>query len=281
MKIITLVENTLSHDSTLEPQHGISLFIEYNGRNILFDTGSTDLFIKNSERMNISLSNVDYVIISHSHYDHGGGLKNFFSINSRAKALISNGAFSQCYAKAASTLYKYIGLDTVLLKETSERIVFIDRKLDISPGITIINNSCNEHERPSGNSRLFLKQEGKYVPDTFQHELITVFENHDGSLTLLTGCSHNGILNMLSSVEEAFPGKRISNIIGGFHLMNPITKKMSEKIETVKEIANNLKSRDIDKIYTGHCTGDEAFDILKKSLGNRIDMFKTGTVMEF
>jgi 7,8-dihydropterin-6-yl-methyl-4-(beta-D-ribofuranosyl)aminobenzene 5'-phosphate synthase len=279
MKVTTLVENTLA-DESLQAQHGISLFIEYNGKTILFDTGSSDLFLRNSQKINASISNVDYVIISHAHYDHGGGLKALFSINSKAEVFLSDKADTACYAKPLPMLYKYIGLKKEILDKYKERITFVEKTLSPMQGITLLTNSCDTYPRPTGNRKLFVKKGGKYSPDTFEHELITVFENRDGSITILTGCSHNGLLNMISSAEAAFPGKKIKGIIGGFHLMNPITKKLTEKKETVEEIADNIASKNIDQIYTGHCTGDGAFNILQSKLGDRLKKFQTGAVLE-
>ncbi len=177
-------------------------------------------------------------------------------------------------------LYKYIGLEKGILKKYEDRVTYIEEKISPVQGITLLKNSCDTYPRPAGNRRLFLKKEGKNFPDTFNHELITVFENRDGTITLLTGCSHNGILNMITSAEEAFPGKKIRSIIGGFHLMNPITKNLSEKRENVEEIADFIAARNIEKIYTGHCTGERAFDIMKSRLGEHLDKFQTGTVIE-
>ncbi len=275
MKVTTLIENTLAHKA-LRSQHGISLFIEYNGKNILFDTGSDDLFIRNSHKLNISLSTVDIVIISHAHYDHGGGLTAFLSTNSRAQVYISQDAETACHIKPAPMLYKYIGLERGITIKNRDRITFAEENFSPFPGITLLKNSCNRYSRPAGNRKFFVKRDGKYIPDTFTHELIAVFENRDESITLLTGCSHNGILNMIATAESAFPGKKIRAIIGGFHLMNPITKKLSEKRKDMEKIAGIIASKAIHKIYTGHCTGEEAYAILESRLGESLDKFQTG-----
>ena len=92
MKISVLCENT-SKQPNIASEHGLSLFIETEKHNILFDMGQTDLFAKNAREMNIDLKIVDIAILSHGHYDHGGGLKTFLSINDKAKVYINRDAF--------------------------------------------------------------------------------------------------------------------------------------------------------------------------------------------
>ena len=87
MKISVLVENSVCkpYANNVKPEHGLSLFIEFDDKKILFDTGQSDLFIQNAVKMGIDLSQVDYLIISHGHFDHGGGLKFFLEINKKAQ----------------------------------------------------------------------------------------------------------------------------------------------------------------------------------------------------
>jgi 7,8-dihydropterin-6-yl-methyl-4-(beta-D-ribofuranosyl)aminobenzene 5'-phosphate synthase len=278
MIITTLVENTLAGTTTpMKPEHGISLLIEYNGKRILFDTGASGLFLQNAKKMNIDLSQVDYLIISHAHFDHAGGLKEFLEINTTAPVIISSLAHQAFYAKIFF-FHKYIGINRSLLQEYPDRFNFLSSTQELLPGITVIFNTVNEEHKPSGNNVLLVKENGSYKKDPFDHELILVIDDRDGSV-VFTGCSHNGILNMLASVFRHFPGKKIKAVIGGFHLMNPLTKKLSEHEKTVASIGAKLKSLPLGKIYTGHCTGSEAFRILKDELGDGLEEFKTGSVL--
>ena len=95
MKITVLTENTSS--CGLPCEHGLSLYIESNGKRILFDTGQTALFAENAERLGIDLSAVDICVISHGHYDHGGGLGRFLEINDRAPVYLSRHAFGSYF----------------------------------------------------------------------------------------------------------------------------------------------------------------------------------------
>lgn len=109
MKITCLIENT-THFDTVECEHGLSLFIEYNGLKILFDMGQTELFYENAQKLGISLSDVDFAVLSHGHCDHGGGLKKFLEINKAAPVYLSRYAFEPHY----NGTEKYIGLDVSL-----------------------------------------------------------------------------------------------------------------------------------------------------------------------
>ena len=82
MRITCLAENTACNG--FEAEHGLSLYIETNGNRILFDMGQTDLFSGNAEKLGIDLNTVDFAVISHGHYDHGGGLRKFLEINQKS-----------------------------------------------------------------------------------------------------------------------------------------------------------------------------------------------------
>ena len=115
--------------------------------------------------------------------------------------------------------------------------------------------------------------DGQTKRDTFEHEIVTVLEGDEG-LVILTGCAHNGVLNMIEAVRSAFPGRPISAVIGGFHLKY-------EKPDVVREIGEVLDTMEIPAIYTGHCTGDESMEILKQVLGDKLQRLFTGLVLEF
>jgi len=80
MIIKTLVENT-ALSKNFGSEHGLSLYIEANSHKILFDVGASELFLENAKKLNVDISEVDYLIISHGHYDHGGGLRAFLREN--------------------------------------------------------------------------------------------------------------------------------------------------------------------------------------------------------
>ena len=266
MKIVTLIENTTC-STNLKGQHGLSFYIENQGLKILFDCGADDLFLENAEKLGIDISAVDYLIISHGHYDHGGGLEYFLKINDNAKIIMSKHAFNDYYFKVLF-FKKYIGLNQSL--KNIERIIFVNQELTLGDNMIVFSDITGDKYR-SSKSKLLKRENGKLIPDDFKHEQCFIINN-----VLFAGCSHTGIVNIY---EKAKSIKDIKYILGGFHLYNPATKKTEDKV-LIENIANEFKSENV-KIYTGHCTGKNAFEILKSVLGDKIEEISTGKSYRF
>ncbi|MBQ1381609.1 MAG: MBL fold metallo-hydrolase, partial [Ruminococcus sp.] len=109
MKLIVLTENTTA-DAAIGCEHGLSLYIETGGKRILFDMGQTALFAENAQKLCVDLARIDFAVLSHGHYDHGGGLQTFLTCNKTAPVFLSRYAFEPHY----NGTEKYIGLDTAL-----------------------------------------------------------------------------------------------------------------------------------------------------------------------
>lgn len=275
MKITVLTENTKLENSDLIAEHGISLFIEKDGYNILFDTGGPqESAIKNASRLGIDLGKVDAVIISHGHDDHTGGLLKFFQINDKAPVYLKKEALGSYYSKRPEG-EKYIGIDSKIVEKYTERLYFIDKTVEIAKNVFIVPNIHKKFSVPSSNSVLFEKVNGKLVKDNFKHESFMVIKN-DNKIIVLTGCGHSGIKNIINTAKEAFPDKKIGNVIGGFHLQaGARTFEVAEK-EEVEEIAEWLKLEAAGQIYTGHCTGERGFNIMKPILSDKLKSIYTG-----
>ena len=271
MKIITLIENRKISNS-LKCNHGLSLYIESNGKKILFDTGADSKFVFNAKKLNVNLKEIDILVISHGHYDHGGGLKAFLRINKKAIIYISKNAFLKYYSTKKIPIY--IGLNEKLL---NDRFVFIEKDLTIFDSIILFNNVKGDILVPFGNSNLKIKNEDKtYSEDLFEHELnMILIEN--SSNYLFSGCSHRGVININNTAKSYI--KKIDYYIGGMHLKS-INKKNEKNINYLDKLIEYLQEEDISKIYTGHCTGDFAYTYLKEKY-YKIDKFSTGSITCF
>jgi 7,8-dihydropterin-6-yl-methyl-4-(beta-D-ribofuranosyl)aminobenzene 5'-phosphate synthase len=272
MKVQCLAENTaISEQYNFE--HGLSLYIETTHHKLLFDMGASELFAENAAKMGVDLTAVDTVILSHGHYDHGGGLKKFLELNDKAKVYIHKKAFEAHYANRENEAIGYIGLDKGLM--THDQIVFTEDQYTVDEELKIFSNVSGHEFWPSGNHDLFKLENGKCVEDDFAHEQNLVI-SEGGMTTLVAGCAHHGILNILNEMSVTGIG-RPDNVIGGFHLYSRSTQK-SEPTENVNILGQRLKNTSA-KYFTCHCTGQQAFLELKKIMGVQIEYLSTGQTL--
>lgn len=281
MKITTLIENRPSElDPNLAFEWGLSLHVAHEGRSILLDTGTSGAFADNAGRLSVNVEGVEAVVLSHHHFDHGGGLRRFFSGNGRAKVYLAGEPDGDCYASVMGFFNRYIGLDRSLLPEYPDRFSHVAEPVELFPDIFIFPRICRHHPRPAGNSRLYLKRNGLFAPDSFEHELVLAIRDA-GRLVVFTGCSHSGIMNMIDTVADHFPGTPIKAVIGGLHLTAmPPFGVMADRHDDVLMIGRALLDYPVDMTYTGHCTCDKAYSVLKSVMGGRLAEIRTGSVIE-
>ena len=272
MRIRMLIENEkLDNHPELEKEHGLSMLLSTNGENILFDTGATGKFIDNADKMGINIEDIDTLVISHGHYDHGGGLSRFLERNKKARVIMHSKAREKHYIKVLFKKFDASIPETVF-NNYSNRITFIDETTEISRGVFIITDAVKIDPWVKFNKRMLIKKEGKFVADDLKHEITLAVEN-DKKLVIVTGCSHNGVINMIKSVESKLPGMPIQSVIGGFHIIG-------ESEQTVRELGRQLSGFNIEKTYTCHCTGKKSYKVLKDELKERIDYLCTGRDIE-
>ena len=168
MKWTVLSDNRTCNDQ-LQTEHGLSILLETEKHRILLDTGASDVFIRNSEKMGIDLSTVDYVFISHGHSDHAGGLKHFMEINDKAKVIVSPDALKVKFYSKRRCLHS---ITTEWPEIPSERLLKVEQSESISNDIFILAHIPQIHPMPEGNQHLFVENtDGSYVNDDFRHEL--------------------------------------------------------------------------------------------------------------
>ena len=257
MKIISLLENTTERDD-MAVEHGLSLYIEAGGHRILFDMGQTHLFAQNARTLGVSLEDVDIAVLSHGHYDHGGGLKKFLEINSHAPVYLHRDAFLPHY----NGTQKYIGLDPSLRDQP--RLTFTTDLYRISPSLTLF--SCNNRARispllPSG---LTEKQEETFIPDDFRHEQYLLIEEA-GRRVLISGCSHKGILDIAAWFSPDV-------LVGGFHF---------SKLPLDHHLIQAAKALDTypTEFYTCHCTRREQYEFMGQYMP-RLHYLSCGQVLD-
>ncbi|WP_411681430.1 MBL fold metallo-hydrolase [Clostridium thailandense] len=279
MKITILIENNKDNSSDLINEHGLSLYIEKDDTRILFDTGKSDNFIKNAVKLGINLKDVDLVVLSHGHTDHGGGLLAFLKINSKAKIYMKR-KVQEKYFTGFLLFKKNISISRNIFEKYSNRIEYVDSFTEIVKDIFIITDINKHYKIPDGNKYLFVKDGNRLVKDSFDHELIMVIKENE-AICMFTGCSHNGTVNMIESVNSFFPHAHIRALIGGFHLVKiPAIDAIGPSKEEIDLLVDKIISKNINEVYTGHCTGEKSYKKLKHFLGDKIQYMKTGTQIQ-
>ncbi|MBR5509681.1 MAG: MBL fold metallo-hydrolase [Lachnospiraceae bacterium] len=265
MKATVLIDNLTQ--GTLLPEWGLSIYIEYEGHKILLDTGASDKFARNASKLGIDLSNVEFGVLSHAHYDHADGMSVFFENNAKASFYLREGTQGNCYGKRW-IFHKYIGIQKKILKDYRDRIIYVSADQEVISGVRLLPHHTKGLEQFGKKNFLYVKKGIRYFPDSFEHEQSLVFETGKG-LVIFNSCSHGGADNIIQEVAAAYPGRKIYALIGGFHLYHSTE-------EEIRALADRIRQTGIQKIYTGHCTGQPAYDILKEQLGEQAEQLKTG-----
>ena len=272
MRIINLVENELG-ESGCEAAHGLSFYVETQSHRLLFDTSPGELVLRNARKLGVDLSVIDTVILSHGHYDHSGGILPFVELNPRAKIYMQHNAGGEYYAfDGEEKGYRYIGIDKKIL--SLPQVQFLKGDTMIDDELQIFTVDQRAYPLPSTNKRLRELCDGQYIQDEFHHEqnlLLTA----DGKKILFCGCAHNGILNVMETLERKFGPASLSDlVIGGFHLMKRTEFSEADTAE-VTEIANRLRAYKAH-FATCHCTGLPVYTQMKEIMGEQLSYVRSG-----
>lgn len=267
MTVTSIIENTSSQGMPTE--HGLSLHIHLDStRNVLFDMGQGSLFAKNAEQMSVSIKDVDFAVISHGHYDHGGGLSTFLDINTSANVYIHKEAFLPHFS-LRDTGMRRIGLDSTLADNS--RLVLCGDITHICDEATLFANVDGNCSNPYGNRLLFGPDEAHN--DNFCHEQNLIIEEN-GNVVLFAGCAHRGIINIIRKAER-ITGKPPTHVLAGMHLVKSGLTEEAEN-QYIATLATELQKYSNCKFYTMHCTGEEQYRKLKTIMGHQIDYLSCG-----
>jgi 7,8-dihydropterin-6-yl-methyl-4-(beta-D-ribofuranosyl)aminobenzene 5'-phosphate synthase len=259
MHLTILTDNAAGGEYLAE--FGLSYFIEYDDQRILFDTGHSDVFLKNAAMAGIDLDLIDTIVLSHGHWDHGNGLKYL----ENKKLITHPAAFMKRYHRGDDL---NIGLD-LSYEEINKKfdLKLSKRPLHISENIIYLGEipRINDFESQETN---FMDKKGE--PDFVTDDSALAIKVND-ELVVVTGCSHSGICNIIEYAKEVTKTNRIKAVIGGFHL-----KAVDERtVKTIEYINNQY----IEDIYPSHCTELPALAAFYQSF--QIKQVKTGMKFDF
>jgi len=267
---VTILYDAFSDSPKVTKDWGFSALIEHDGKRILFDTGNNaEIFERNIKALNVDLTKLDFVVISHRHTDHTTGLKYLLRVNSNVVIYVpANGAngfggatLPAAFLRPEASLPaemryfdgKYPGhLQAGKLYDTGD-FRLIDKTSEVAPGIFLIFTVSNVPGM-------------KELP-----ELTLAFKGPKG-LTLIDGCSHTGIEEILAAASQIDP--RFHIVFGGLHL---VTTPEQDIDRIVEDLRTKWK---LQKIAPGHCTGEPAFLRLRKSFGDDYIFAGAGTTID-
>ncbi len=264
MKIIVLIENTGSTQCSF-CEHGLSVYIETKKHKLLMDTGQSDSFIQNASDLGIDLKTIDTVVLSHGHYDHSGGIMALSEINPHAHIYMQRTAAGEFYHDE-----RYIGIDKRIL--TLQNVKLLDGDHIIDDELSIFSGITGRLFWAKSNLALSRHENGNIIQDEFEHEQCLVITNENRRI-LISGCAHNGILNILDKYKSIY-NSMPDIVISGFHMMKK-TDYTEEEISIIKNTAKRLSETDTE-YYTGHCTGEKAFAIMKEIMGDKLHAIYSG-----
>ncbi|MBN1447389.1 MAG: MBL fold metallo-hydrolase [Bacteroidetes bacterium] len=258
MRIFVLTDNAAGGEYTAE--HGLSYLIQTRSGQILFDTGHSDVFLKNASIMGVEINSVGTVVLSHGHWDHGNGLR----FLSHKRLICHPAAFIRRYRRNGS---ENIGLviDADELRRRFD-VVTTETPFPVNEEMTFLGEIPRENDFES-QSTGFVDGDGNddFVPDD---SALAVVE--DGKLIVVSGCSHAGICNIVEYARQVTGLRQVTAVFGGFHL-NGADHQTAETIAY-------FQANGIAQVYPSHCTQLPALAAFHLAFGT--EQVKTGMIFE-
>jgi 7,8-dihydropterin-6-yl-methyl-4-(beta-D-ribofuranosyl)aminobenzene 5'-phosphate synthase len=255
MKLTVLADNNTLIDHYLMGEPGLSFLIETDGRKILFDTGYSDVFIENAQKMGIGLLDLDYIVLSHGHLDHTWGLVHLVkyfteaAIEKRQARTPELVAHPRCFYPKEKLPLQNNGsiLDEGELRRwfpvnLSREPVWITGDLVF---LGEIPRKFAFEQTDPGKRRIHLP-DGRVEPDHLLDDSALAFRSSTG-LVIVTGCSHAGICNITEYARDICGEGRVVDIIGGLHLLDP-------GAERLEQTCRYLESLNLNALHACHCT---------------------------
>jgi len=271
VSITTLVEDTVSGTGLLG-EHGLSFWIEYGDRRVLFDTGQTGLLLKNARILGVDLSKADAIVLSHGHYDHTGGLAAVIDIAPRATVYMHPAALLPKFGRKG-TESRAIGMSDSTKKlvrahAQDERVVWTEDPTRVMPGLFVTGRISRNTDFEDVGGAFFIDENCEKA-DVLPDDQAMFFDTPRGLIVLL-GCSHAGVANTLDYIVKLSGNKHIDSVIGGMHLL-------SASQDRIEQTVNVFRKYSVQNIGLAHCTGANAAQEIHNAFPSRSFTCSTGS----
>ena len=282
LRVTVLAEDSVPYESPLLGQHGVSFWIEAEGKggrsNILVDVGQNpDALLYNIEKLGIPLEKTDGVVITHCHYDHTQGLTKILkAIGKKDLPVIAHPALFRPNFITAP-FFRHVGVmdgdDPQSLREAGAQLILVSEPLQLMPGLVTTGEVPRRTDfEEVGISLYTLDSDGKSVPDLMPDDLSLIARVDGVGAVVITGCSHAGIINILRhSIQKE---EHLEAVIGGLHLVEASNERIQKTASALEEFTPSL-------VAAGHCTGLRAQCEFLSIFGERFAPMGSGTVFTF
>jgi len=267
MRLTILVDNTAEGEYGGEP--GFAATVERDGRLILFDTGISDLVVRNAALAGVDLKRVDVIALSHGHYDHTGGLEAVLRVTGKVRLVGHPAAFEGKVVRQGETVREAGGrLSVADLEKLGATIEMNTAPVELIDGVSLTGPVPRETDYETVPAAFVIRRGDGFVHDEMPDDQSLIVRT-DAGVVVVAGCAHSGIVNTLRHVQRLTAGERIVAVFGGSHLGGADENRIDRTIEVLREL--NVKT-----VGLCHCTGAHALERIAAALPDRFVRVHSG-----
>lgn len=274
VRVTTLSENTAGIGDFLA-EWGLSILVETEEKNVLFDTGKSISASYNVDTLGIDLSKVDKIVLSHGHFDHTGGLQQILRKMRKEVEVIAHPAvWGAKYARREGQPDRYIGIpfQRSELESLGAKFNLTTEPVRITGSMMTTGEVPMVTDYEEIETALYVKEDNSWQRDKFPDDQALIMSTQLG-LVVILGCAHRGIINTLYHAQKLTGTERIHTVIGGAHLMNVSEERLWRTITALREL-------DVQRLGLCHCTGLPVVCVLAQEFGERFFFNTAGTTID-
>ena len=275
VELTILCDNTAAMKEGIQAEHGFSVLLETDETLLLFDTGQSDVFWHNAEILGKDLTKIDRVVLSHGHYDHTGGLGRLARVGIPYEIAAHRDLFIPRYKKQKDGTLKYIGCPYHRdhLESRGLAFRFVESRVEVGPGVFFVSEVPRETEFEKGDPLLVARDgAGRVIPDPFRDDGSLYVRTPHG-LVVILGCSHRGMVNILTRILTLEGDVPILCVIGGTHLSRVDPSQTADTIDALRDMQ-------VRAVGVSHCTGPEAAEEMSRAFGPEFFRAMAGVVIK-